>query len=300
MPRDPRNLWHDRALAFLVAFLVGTIGRLSWRGAQRAGAALGALGWRVARRDRRRAIEHLGVAFPDLDSPARRRLARACFRHLGVTLGESLHLLRCDAAQLLSHVEIEGWDVLESARDAGRPLVIITGHCGNWEILAASLSSRGLSLAAVARSLDEPGLQRMLENLRARFGTRTIERGREGAARLLLGALRRGTALGLLIDQDTQVEGVWVPFFGRPAFTPVGAAKIALKQKAAVVPAFIERRPDGSHLARILPPLDLPDDPEEATAVMTRAIEEQIRRRPEQWVWVHRRWKRRPTAEPSA
>lgn len=98
----------------------------------------------------------------------------------------------------------------------------------------------------------------------------------------------------MLIDQDTKVDGVWVPFFGRPAFTPVGAAELALRQKAIVLPFFIERKADGDHLLRFLPPLDLPDDPREATALMTRAIEEQVRRRPEQWVWMHRRWRRQP------
>jgi KDO2-lipid IV(A) lauroyltransferase len=90
------------------------------------------------------------------------------------------------------------------------------------------------------------------------------------------------------------MEGVWVPFFGRLAYTPVGAAKIALKQRAAVVPVFIERLENGHHLVRFQPPLDLPDDPREATALMTARIEEQIRRRPEQWVWMHRRWRRQP------
>jgi KDO2-lipid IV(A) lauroyltransferase len=98
----------------------------------------------------------------------------------------------------------------------------------------------------------------------------------------------------MLIDQDTRVEGVWVPFFGRPAFTPVGAAKISLRMGAATVPTFIERLDDGTHLARFLPPLDLPDDETEATALMTRSIEDQVRRRPEQWVWMHRRWRRQP------
>ena len=148
----------------------------------------------------------------------------------------------------------------------------------------------------VARPLDEPRQQRLLAGLRERFGTPTIERGGDGAVRQLLNTLRRGGALGLLIDQDTKVEGVWVPFFGRPAFTPVGAAKIALKQRAAVVPVFIERLPDGRHLARYHPPLDLPNDPREATALMTAKIEEQIRRHPEQWVWMHRRWRRQPAA----
>ncbi len=281
MPRDPKNLWHDRALAFAVGALASTWGRLSWRVAQRFGAGFGLFAWQIA--------------FPDLPAEERRMLARASFRHLGVTLGECLHLLRRDAESLKSQVVLEGWPLLEAARTAGRPIVILTGHCGNWEVLAAALSVHGLPLAAVARSLDEPGLQKMLAGLRARFGTATIERGSDGAARQLLGALRKGTALGLLIDQDTQVEGTWVPFFGRPAFTPVGAAKIAIKQKAAVFPTFIERLADGSHRATVHPEMALPDDPTEATAAMTVEIERQIRKVPEQWVWVHRRWKRQPT-----
>src|SRR6202035_3390432 len=126
------------------------------------------------------------------------------------------------------------------------------------------------------------------------------ERGSEGAARQILGTLRRGGALGMLIDQDTKVDGVWVPFFGRPAFTPVGAAKIALRQRARVIAVFIERLPDGSPLARAVPPLDLPADPREATARMTAVVEEQIRRRPEQWAWMHRLGRRQPPAAASS
>ena len=136
----------------------------------------------------------------------------------------------------------------------------------------------------------------MLAGLRERFGTPTIARGSEGAARQLLATLRGGGALGMLIDQDTKVDGVWVPFFGRPAFTPVGAAKIALRQKRRRHPHLHRAPRDGSHLATFHPPLDLPDDPTEATALMTAKIEEQIRRRPEQWVWMHRRWRRQPPA----
>ncbi|HSM12604.1 MAG TPA: lysophospholipid acyltransferase family protein, partial [Thermoanaerobaculia bacterium] len=136
--------------------------------------------------------------------------------------------------------------------------------------------------------------QASLLDLRGRFGTRTIVRGRPGAARDLLRTLRSGGALGMLIDQDTRVEGVFVEFFGRPAWTPVGAAEIAQKLGAAVHPTFIERCPDGRHRARIEPALGLPADPVAATQAMTDRIEQQIRRVPEQWVWMHRRWRRRP------
>jgi KDO2-lipid IV(A) lauroyltransferase len=278
----------------LVAAVSALLGRLSWSATQRFGRGLGRLAWSVGGRDRQRTLDHLALAFPDLPIAARRALGRDCFRHQGMNLAECLHLLHKDCEDLARHVEVEGWEHVERAREKGRPLVLITGHCGNWEILGAALNCRGLGMAVVARSLDEPRLQGLLAGLRKRFGTATIERGSDGAARQILGLLRRGGALGMLIDQDTKVDGVWVPFFGHPAFTPVGAAKIALRQGTDVIPTFAERRPDGSHRIRIQPPLDLPNDPQEATAVMTLAIEEQVRRHPEQWVWMHRRWRRQP------
>ena len=274
--------------------LTATLGRLPWRAAQRMGAAIGSLAWTLSRRDRKRALDHLALALPDLPEAGRRRLGRACFRHLGMNLGECLHLFHGDCAEVASLVEVRGWEEVEKVRAAERPILILTGHCGNWELLAALINCRGLGMAVVARTLEDSGLQRMLAGLRERFGTPTIARGTEGAARQLLITLRRGGALGMLIDQDTKVDGVWVPFFGRPAFTPVGAAKIALRQKTAVIPTFIERLPDGRHLATFHPALDLPGDPQEATALMTEKIEEQVRKHPEQWVWIHRRWRRQP------
>ena len=113
-------------------------------------------------------------------------------------------------------------------------------------------------------------------------------------ARALLGALRGAGAPGMLIDQDTKVAAVFVDFFGKPAWTPVGAAELALRFDAAVLPTFIERRPDGSHRAVIHPELALPTDSAAATALMTATIEAQVRSHPEQWVWLHRRWRRRP------
>ena len=210
-----------------------------------------------------------------------------------MNLAEDLHLLSRGCDDVARYVETEGWERVEALRAAGRGVLIVTGHCGNWELLAAAINCRGLGMRVVARALDEPELQDLLVAFRRRFGSESIERGRPGAARELLRALREG-ALGMLIHQDTRVEGVWVPFFGRPAYTPVGAAKVALRPGVAAVPAFVERRPDGTHLARFLPPLDLPRYETAATALMTQAIEAQIRRRPEQWVWMHRRWRRQP------
>lgn len=282
-------------------------GALSWRGCQRLGPRLGDLGWTLSRRDRERALAHLAIAFPDRPEQERHSLARASFRHFGVVLAECLHLRSADCATVAGVTTLTGWEHVEAARAAKRPVLILTGHCGNWELLAALLNCRGLGMAVVARALEDAFMDRALIALRARFGTETIARGSMTAARRLLAVLRGGGALGMLIDQDTRVDGVWVPFFDRPAYTPVGAAQIALRQDAAVLPTFIERLDPadprasgqrGHHVAAIHPPLELPADPTAATALMTAAIEAQVSRRPEQWVWMHRRWRRQPPAAP--
>jgi len=258
------------------------------------GGVLGTLAWRLSGRDRRRALEHLAQALPELPESERLEIARGCFRHAGKNLAELLHLFKRDRREILACLDVEGWDAVQAARATGRPLLFLTAHCGNWELIATVVHHGGIFPAAVARPLDDPALQKLVVDLRSHFGTTTIARGTRGAARQLLEVLRSGGALAMLIDQDTKVDGVWVPFFGRPAFTPVGAAEIALRQKAQVIPSFIERRADGSHLVRFLPALDLPADKRDATALMTARVEDQVRRHPEQWVWWHKRWRRQP------
>jgi KDO2-lipid IV(A) lauroyltransferase len=284
----------DQVLSALMRGLVQAFRLCTWRGAQRCGATLGRLAWRIARRDRARILRHLELAFPQASTRERHRLGRQCMRHHGVSLGECLYLMTRDCGAVAEHVRVEGWKTIERVRAVGDPVLIVTGHCGNWELLAATANCRGLGVRVVGRELGDENYQNLLLDLRSRFGTETITRGTAGAARQLLGTLRDHGVLGILIDQDTQVDGVWVPFFERPAYTPIAAALLAQRHGTVVIPAFIERRADGSHLARFHPPLELPEDPTEATARMHRCIESQIRRVPEQWVWMHRRWRRQP------
>lgn len=287
------RLARARVIAFATRVLAAFFRLVPWRAAQALGRPLGRLAWSLSRRDRYRMMEHLAIAFPERGEEELEALCKACYAHLATTAAEILWLFTRDCRAVLRHTETVGLERVLALRDSGRPILFITGHCGNWELLAARLNCSGLGMTVVVRALDEAPLQRLVESFRRRFGTEAVQRGQAGAARVLLRSLREG-ALGMLIDQDTRVDGVWVPFFGRPAYTPVGAARLALRRDAAVIPIFIERRSDGSHLARFEPPLDLPDDEMEATALMTRAIEEQIRRVPEQWVWMHRRWRRQP------
>ncbi len=270
------------------------LGGLSWSQAQALGRTFGRLGWRLKGRDRQRTREHLAIAFPELDPAAREALGQACFAHLGACLGELLHLVRHPVAAACERVEVCGWDAVAAVREGGRPLVLLTAHCGNWELLSTANFSHQLGLRALARQLEDPVLGAALIGLRQHWGTETICRGSKSASCELRRALRSHGALGLLIDQDIRTEGVWVPFFGRPAHTPLAAAHLALRLGAAVVPAFTHRRADGNHELHFLPALELPPCPTTATAMMTSVIEAQIRRHPEQWVWMHRRWRRAP------
>ena len=283
------------------AFLVPTIyllrrffGLLPWTVCQRLGVALGWLVRTLVPRDRKRALEHLKIAFPAFSDAERETLAKACFRHLGMALAELLHIWGRPPAAASRYVEVVGFEEIERIRATGKPIVVLTGHVGNWELISCANHSHGLGLAAMTRGLDDEGLQRVSLDLRSHLGSEAIARGSRASSRQMLKTLRRGGALALLIDQDIDTDGVWVPFFGKLAHTPTAGADLALRLGAEVVPTFAERLADGRHRVTFHKALDLPEDATAATALMTEAIETQIRRRPEQWVWMHRRWRRRP------
>ncbi len=257
-----------------------------------AGRGLARLLWVLAPRDRRRMLEHLALAFPELGEGERLLLARRSALHHGMNLAENLHLLWRGPRRILPRVAVEGWEPVAALYAAGRRLLLVMAHCGNWELAAAVVPARGVPLFGFGRGLDDAALQEAVVRLRARLGTVTVVRGAADSTRLLRRVLRGEGALALFIDQDTSVEGAWVPFFGRPAFTPLAAAQLALRHRMAAVPTLMERRSDGTHLCRFLPALALPPDPVAATLLMTQQIEDHIRRCPEQWVWMHRRWRR--------
>jgi Kdo2-lipid IVA lauroyltransferase/acyltransferase len=258
------------------------------------GRGLGRLAWHVVRRERNKALRHLAAAFPERTEAERRRIARAMFRHLGESIFEIAWIPRLNPAALARTTEIHGIENLREAVEAGRGVVLFTGHCGNWEWLCAVIALSGFQLNPIAREIDDPRLNEFITGIRASQGAKTIGRGSSASAKEMLQTLRRGEILGVLIDQSIRADSVELPFFGRPAPTPVGAARIAVRAGAAVLTAFDERR-DGRHIVRFdrWRPTSRGDDPGELTAAMHRTIEEQIARRPEQWVWMHDRWRRR-------
>jgi KDO2-lipid IV(A) lauroyltransferase len=290
-------------LLYRAILVLSFIGRSVPLGVGRAlGRALGRLAWHVARRERRKALAHVAIAFPSWSDAERRTAIRAMFQHLGMSLFEIMWLPNVSRGNFRNWTEVVNEAPTQALLDAGRGVIAFTGHCGNWEWVAYTVGLLGMPLAALQRERSESGMNEFIAELRLRANVKTIDRGSASSSREMLQTLRRGGMLAFLIDQNIRAESVKVPFFGKPALTPIGPAKFAIRTGAAVVGIFIERRADGTHLVRFNDPIETKrdDDPVALTAQMTAQIEEQIRRAPEQWVWMHERWRERPKWDVSA
>ena len=269
--------------------------RLSLKRAQGVGSVLGTIANVVARGERRKAIANMSIAFPDWTSSQRRSIVRAMFRHLGTTLLEILWLTKRDEPGRAAATRFEGIEpVLELIRN-GKSVVAFAGHCGNWEWLVYSCGKLGIPISVMQRERSEPGLNEFITSIRKGAGVVTIDRGSSAAGREMIRTMRRPGAIAFLIDQSIRAESAKVPFFGRPALTPVGPATLAIRTGAYALAIFIERR-DGAHVITCGPPIETrrDDDPVQLTAAMTLEIEKHIRDVPEQWVWMHDRWRDRP------
>jgi KDO2-lipid IV(A) lauroyltransferase len=265
------------------------------------GARLGDLAWTALPGRRAVTLENLeralGAETPNVD---RARIGRASFRHLGMNLVEACIFYFRPPARLLSRVEIRGIDHILGAARQGHGVLALTAHLGNWELLAASTALMPVPLSAVVRPLDDPLLDGILMRFRARAGFEVI--AKRSALADIRDALRRGRMVGVLLDQNaSRREGVFAPFFGVPASTSKGLALIALRTGAPVVPGFIRREGRGRHVVEFFPCVPPPadGDPVAFTRAFNEAIETAIRRTPEQWFWLHRRWKTRPQENPA-
>jgi KDO2-lipid IV(A) lauroyltransferase len=283
-----------RALLFFLPLL----SLLPHRLAVALGAFAGHLGWYLTPRHRKAALEHLALAFPEKNDRWRRSTGRASFRNLGRAALETIAAGRSD---LRAAVEFApgSREALHAAHAEGKGVMAFSCHLGSWELLARRVAAEGLPVAAIAREAQDPRLTALLERSRASSGIASLWRGDKGAIRDLIRRLRAGSIIAALIDQDTAVAGHFVPFFGRAAHTPRAPADLALRTGAAAIFAGIHRVAPTRLEATILR-LPLPDsgdgeaDSRALTAHATAAIESAIRAHPEQWVWMHARWRTRP------
>ncbi len=285
--------------------------RVPLRAASWLGERLGAIAFRLARGERRKVLASLSIAYPEKSDGERLALARECFIHIGRSAMEMACIEQFDARR---HELVEWVPEARAAMDAaltrGKGVVFVTGHVGNWELLARYVALEDYPAAVIGKETSDPRTTRLLERFRASGKLRVIWRGSQGAAKEMLRALKGNSILGILIDQDTKVQSVWVPFFGKLAKTPRAAADLAIRTGAVPMLGFCTRV--GPLRYRItmhevpVPQLEREAAVLELTAALTKGIEDQIRTNPAQWVWMHQRWKSRPelhgpaSAPPSA
>jgi KDO2-lipid IV(A) lauroyltransferase len=299
------KVWLEYALARV---LLGFLAFLPRRAAVRLMTTLAGLAYHVFGGLRRVAMTNLNIAFPELSEKERERLAKGSFRNLGRVLGEMSHFGEVTAESIGRLVEFPmAPAVHEEIRDlraAGRGVVLVSPHLGNWEVLVLGWAVFESPLCYLVRPLDNPLVEQMTVDLRKRLGNQPINKTHSfmTAAKVL----RREGQLGILADVNAHPkEGVFVPFFGVPACTPSGAALLAMRTNAGILVmcgAWDEskQRYVAAHGRMVYPSKtgDRQRDIVETTASFTAEVEKLVRKFPDQWMWIHKRWKTRPPGEP--
>jgi KDO2-lipid IV(A) lauroyltransferase len=263
------------------------------------GRRLGLLWARLDARHLAIAADNLRRAFPEWDEARVRRTARGVYGHFGTVILDLLWMEGRSAAELLALADLDGIEHLQKARARGRGVISPSAHLGNWEVQAVASVPLVGEVASIARPLDNPFLDRRLVRLRTSTGNAVIYK--QKALAHVLKTIREGGIVAVLIDQNVQQnDGVFVRFFGRPAATTTVAAAVALKTGCAIVPVWCVLQPTGRYLMRYGPPVEWAgsgrkdEDIAALTQHLTSLVEGWVRERPEQWLWLHRRWKTQP------
>ncbi len=246
---------------------------------------------------------NLALAFPEVASKRREQILRASFRYLGWQLAEFAQMQRLTAEDAARFIRYEGLHHYLAARDHGRGVFVLTAHLGAWELSSFFHSLMGFPMGMVIRRLDNARVDALVNGIRTRHGNRVLPK--DDFARGLLKAMHAGETVGILMDTNmTPPQGVFVPFFGKAACTASGLARVARRTGAAVLPGFLLWEPkEKRYVLHFGPELtlartgDAENDALANTALFTRVLEDYIRRYPEQWLWVHRRWKTQPAGE---
>ena len=279
--------------------LMRAMGRIPRPMARRLGNLLGDTAFLLDRKHRKITLNNLVFAMgAELDARQRWRMARAIYRNLGQILFEVGWSLCASPAELDHRFRIDGLENYQAAREKGKGVLAITGHIGNWELLSIVADRVNMPINVLYRPLDFMPLNLFFEKLRGRFGARLIPTSH--AMLRIVRVLKKKEVLAILMDQSVDwYDGVWVDFFGRRTCTSKGMALIALKTGAPVLPVFLYREAAGFRavFGEEIPLVvtgDKTSDIERNTLNYSKAIEKGIRRHPEQWFWVHRRWKKRP------
>ena len=284
----------------LVRAVEGAVRLMPMSAVRACGTALGRAAYAVDRFHRRIALDNLSHAFPARTERERRAIARAMFAHFGRLLLELMKFGSLTPGQMLALVENEGEERVRQAYQLGRGVLFFTSHFGYWEMQAITQPLRVKPVSVLARPLDNPHLHQLLERIRGRTGNSVIYR--QGAIRKVLRELAANRGVALLIDQHLHTpDAVYVDFFRRPAATTSALAALALRTGAPVIPVFAMPLAGGRYRFvyehPVEPPReDTPDAIRDFTQRCTDVLEMYVRRHPELWLWMHRRWRERDPA----
>jgi Kdo2-lipid IVA lauroyltransferase/acyltransferase len=247
---------------------------------------------------RRVARRNLELAFPDRSAAEREAIVDQVFQSLARMLWTFVRLPRIHANNVSEWIRYDGLEHFLDAKQQGHGVLFATAHLGNWELSAFAHALMTEPMDIVVRPLDNPGVDKIVEERRTLSGNRVI--GKWDAARPILRALAANRAVGILMDQNTSLdEGVFVNFFGTQACANVAFAKIAARTGAPVIPGFaLWSDQEQRYILKFYPPLSMTGDAEEDTQSLHSVLEQVIREHPGQWLWIHRRWKTRPPGQP--
>ena len=297
-------------IEFLAVRLLVTAMRVLPRDAARiVGSGIGLIAFAAFSRLRRIADRNLQIAYPTWFPAQRGQVSKRFFRNLGWQLAEFCQMSRYTAGSVQAFARCEGLEHYLAAKARGKGVLIVTGHLGAWELSSFYHSLLGHPMSMVIRRLDNARVDRLVNDIRCLHGNRVLHK--DDFARGLLSAMRSNQTVGILMDTNmTPPQGVFVPFFGVEACTASGLARVALKTDATVLPGYMvwhaSEKKYVLHFGPILPLLRSGDSVADAeadivanTAQFTQAIEDAVRQYPDQWLWVHRRWKTRPPGQPS-
>jgi KDO2-lipid IV(A) lauroyltransferase len=261
------------------------------------------LGFRLAKRQRNSGLRNLSMTMPKLSSAECESILRACFDNLGRLLVEFSHFPDLNPSNISRYVVYEGFENFSEGVRRGKGVLFLTGHFGAWELSSFAHSIYGHPMKFVVREIDNPRVERLISGYRTLGGNAPVRR--QSASRDILKALRNNETVGILMDQNTvREEGVFADFFGIPAATTPAVATFALRTGAAVIPGFlIWDETLQKHRLHFDPPLELiqtgdrTTDILENTRMFNKVLENYVRKNPDQWLWIHRRWKTRPEGE---
>ena len=288
-----------------VRFVLGAIGLFPLATSIKVGQTFVGLFSKFLTRLRFVGSRNLELALPELPKEKHEEILKGCFESLGRQLGFVSHFSRFTPERVRELIDVEGLEHIRRAQAAGRGVIIFSAHFGGWEMSHLAFPAYGFDWNVLVRRIDNLPLENFVESFRTRFGSHTIDK--KSSARMMIRLLKAGELLGIVADMNVQKhEGIFVDFFGIPASTTSGLARLALRTESVVIPIFfIWQEKRQKYLLKIEPPLEIQKtgnneaDVKLLTEAATKEIEKTIRLFPKQWMWIHKRWNTRPPGAPN-